>query len=115
MLNLRKPANRCLISEMPIGDPNRDHRHKDPLFTAPLAVQALVGGLGASVLGNMMSGDKQQTSTAPAPTVTAPTTMPTPGDANTDAAKRKSLSDQLARRGRASTILTDNGVTDTLG
>ena len=114
MLNLRQQHNRWLISEMPIGTPTRDHRRCDPIFTAPLAVQALVGGLGASLLGNALTGSKQ--SAAPqAPAVAPVTPMPTPGDANTKAAERKSLSDQLARRGRASTILTDNGVTDTLG
>ncbi len=115
MINLRKPANRCLISEMPIGDPIRDHRHMDPLFTAPIAVQALVGGLAASTFAGMMADKPSQNASASAPTVSTPTAMPTPGDANTEAAKKKSLAEQLARRGRASTILTDSGATDTLG
>lgn len=76
---------------------------------------AVAGGVAGSMLGKMMSSDTPASQATAAPTVSAPTVMPTPGDANTDAAKRKSLSDQLARRGRASTILTDNGVTDTLG
>jgi len=76
---------------------------------------SVAGGVAGSVIGKMITPDTP-TATAPAaPTVTPAPTMPTPGDANTDAAKRKSLADQLARRGRASTILTDNGVTDTLG
>jgi len=76
---------------------------------------SVVGGVAGSMIGKMMSPDTPAAQATAAPTVSAPTVMPTPGDANTDAAKRKSLSDQLARRGRASTILTDNGVTDTLG
>ena len=45
------------------------------------------------------------------PPVLPPTRMPTSND--TRAAQRQSIIDQLQRRGRASTILTDN--TDTLG
>jgi len=76
---------------------------------------SVAGGVAGSVVGKMLTQDAPASQAVAAPTVSAPTTMPTPGDANTDAAKRKSLADQLARRGRASTILTDNGVTDTLG
>jgi len=42
-----------------------------------------------------------------------PTRMPTKSDAQAE--KKKSIRDQLARRGRASTILTDPGATDKLG
>jgi hypothetical protein len=45
------------------------------------------------------------------PPILPPTRMPTSSDAR--AAQRQSIIDQLRRRGRASTILTDN--TDTLG
>jgi hypothetical protein len=47
----------------------------------------------------------------PAPPVLPPTRMPTSSDMQ--AARRQSIMEQLRRRGRASTILTDN--TDTLG
>jgi hypothetical protein len=60
-------------------------------------------GLGA-VVGN------QASMTTPPP-ILPPTRMPTSGDQQ--AAQRQSVIDQLRRRGRASTILTDN--TDTLG
>ena len=44
---------------------------------------------------------------APIPEVGAPEPMPVSDDAATALAKRRSVSDQLRRRGRASTILTD--------
>ncbi len=50
---------------------------------------------------------KPSTPAPPPPTVTPPTAMPTPGDASATAAKRQSLMEQMARQGRASTILTD--------
>lgn len=52
--------------------------------------------------------------TADPPTITPPPVMPTPGDAPTQAAKRASLVEQARRRGRASTILTDQNA-DPLG
>lgn len=48
---------------------------------------------------------------APGPEIKPPTTMP--DQAAIEADKKRSLSDQLARRGRASTILTDQN--DKLG
>ena len=73
----------------------------------------LAGAAGATVLSGMMN--KQQ-STPAAPAVTPPTAMPTPGDATTKAAERASIAEQLRRRGRASTILTDQeATTDKLG
>jgi hypothetical protein len=64
-----------------------------------------------------MMNQNQGTAAAPAtPAVTPPTAMPTPGDAATKAAERASIAEQLRRRGRASTILTDQtGTTDKLG
>lgn len=54
--------------------------------------------------------------TAATPVVEKPAVMPTPGDANSTAAKRASLAEQMRRRGRASTILTDSGpASDALG
>jgi len=78
----------------------------DPLFTAPVLVQALVGGLAASAIGTALT-PKPSVPSIQAPTVTAPTPMPTAGDASMQAAKKASIADQLARQGRASTILTD--------
>ena len=42
------------------------------------------------------------------PPVTPPTVMPTPDDKAIQDAKRRSIAAQMARRGRASTILTGN-------
>lgn len=50
------------------------------------------------------------------PSVTAPTVMPTPDDEAIQAEKRKKLSALSQRRGRQSTILSDNTQsTDLLG
>ena len=78
----------------------------DPLFTAPLVVQALVGGIAASVVSNAIA-PKPATPSTPAPAVTPPTPMPTPGNAASIEAKKASIAEQMARQGRASTILTD--------
>ena len=51
---------------------------------------------------------------APPPTVEPVPEMPTPDDAQAKAAKRRSIAAQMARRGRASTILTDT-TTEKLG
>lgn len=51
--------------------------------------------------------------TAAAPVVTEPTKLPT-RDTRKDA-ERASLAEQMRRRGRASTILTDTQESDTLG
>ena len=49
-----------------------------------------------------------------APAITSPPVMPTPDDAAVKAAKRRSIAEQIRRRGRASTILESNQ-TETLG
>ena len=74
---------------------------------------ALVGGAATAVVGRALAPKPQQIT---APAVTPPTPMPTPGDDAARAAKRQSLADQMARQGRASTILTEqSGTTDKLG
>lgn len=85
----------------------------DPIFSAPVVVQALVGGLAATAIGSMMAGNKGQPQTPSAPSVTPPTPMPTPGDASAEAARKASIASQLRRQGRASTILTDPATADT--
>ena len=77
----------------------------------------LAGAAGATVLSGMMNQNQSTPAAAPAaPAVTPPTAMPTPGDASTKAAERASIAEQLRRRGRASTILTDQAATtDKLG
>ena len=79
-----------------------------PILTSMAA--GVVGTVAASALAPKPGG------TPPPPTLTAPTVMPTPGDDAARAAKRQSLADQMARQGRASTILTDQSATsDKLG
>ena len=79
-------------------------------------VGLLAGAAGATVLSQMMKPDAVATAAPAAPAVTTPTAMPTPGDAASKAAERASIAEQLRRRGRASTILTDQAATtDKLG
>ena len=57
-----------------------------------------------------LTGVKKPAAPAPVPT------MPTPDDLEVQKAKKRSLAEQAARSGRASTILTDYaGGTDKLG
>lgn len=76
---------------------------------------AIAGAVLGAVIKSVFSPEKPQQQVA-APTVTPPTPMPTPGDDAANAQKRQSLMDQMARQGRASTILTDqSGTSDKLG
>lgn len=76
----------------------------DPISTA--VTNKLISRFGKDPM-NLFGGGEGPTP----PTILPPTRMPTSGDKQ--AANRQSIIDQLRRRGRASTILTDN--TDTLG
>ena len=71
----------------------------------------LLGGLG------LLGGNSGETMTSSStPSSTAQTAMPTPDSTAIAQAKRRSISAQIARRGRASTILTgDQGGTEKLG
>lgn len=70
---------------------------------AASAIGGLLGGVGS--VFNAFKGTPDQ----PAPPVlTTPTVMPTPDDAAAKAAKRRQLSGLAQRRGRQSTILSDN-------
>lgn len=75
-----------------------------PAMAVPI-ITAVAGSLLSGVVSKMMSGGDDKGSSAPA--VAAPSVMPNPDDAAAQAARRKSISDQMARRGRASTILSD--------
>ncbi len=75
-----------------------------------------VSTVGSMAMKALFQPDAQTTPPAATPTVEAPPVMPTPGDANSTAAKRAGIAAQIARRGRASTILTDQPQTgDALG
>ena len=114
MLNLRKQHMKYWINEMPVGDP-----FGGPAFGQKTDPVSVFTAVASSVLVNAFSPSPSPApaAAAPAPVVTPPTQMPTPGDANTKAAERVSISEQIRRRGRASTILTDQsvGTTDKLG
>lgn len=89
----------------------------DPAGILPKGV-AKVLDKGADPLGVFMkpeAGAAGTTAAAAAPTVAAPTTMPTPDDKAVQDAKKKSIIEQLANRGRASTILTDQNNDQKLG
>lgn len=51
----------------------------------------------------------------PPPVIEPPPTMPTPDDEAIKKARRRSLTRQYSRRGRASTILSDGAIGETLG
>jgi hypothetical protein len=66
-----------------------------------------------SMVGSLLGMETQQP-TAPAPVVTPATPMPSMDDAAVKAAKKKAVVDNASRRGRMSTILTEDNA-DTLG
>lgn len=72
------------------------------------AAIAAIGGLGVTSVVNAV---KKSTSSPAAPAPAKPTPLPTQGA--TDEARKRALSLQRNRQGRASTILTDSD--DTLG
>lgn len=75
----------------------------------------IVGGAASAVVGSLLKKEQPQAreqAAAPppepeAPKVEAPTEMPTINDSERRAASRRSIAQQMSRRGRASTILTD--------
>lgn len=82
------------------------------------AVGAAVGVVG--LMNNKKSNPAPATQAAvaapaPAPVVEPVEKIPTPMDTGVREAKQTSIADQMRRRGRASTILTDIESSDTLG
>lgn len=75
-------------------------------------VSAVVSGMASTVLGSILGGGSRETP-AP-PKVSEPTVMPMADSEAVKQSKRKSIATQIARRGRASTILT-NPDSETLG
>ena len=75
-------------------------------------LNGLIGGVASSVIGSMLAPSK---ASFPMPT-SKTTPMPTADDEAMQNAKKASITEQLSRRGRASTILTDQSDnTDKLG
>ncbi len=73
-----------------------------------------IGKTVSAVLAPITSlfGGQEAPAPAPAPSVTPPTPMPDPKGQKD--AKKRSIAEMMARRGRASTILTDSS-NDALG
>ena len=70
----------------------------------------LIGGVATMAVSSLLKDDEPP-APAPAaviPEVEPPTPMPTPNSRESRAAARRSMAQQMARRGRASTILTDD-------
>lgn len=68
-------------------------------------VSAVVGAFVTSVLGSALS---KKNKAPQMPAMEKPTVMPDPNDEAVRDARRRSLAAQMARKGRASTILTDD-------
>ena len=71
-------------------------------------------------MGSLFSGifgdEEEPAPPPPPPVIEAPPIMPVPDDRAMQETRRRSISRQLARRGRRSTILSDDPVTgETLG
>lgn len=79
----------------------------------------LIAAVAGPLLSSALSKGNDSSSAAaavPAPVAAAPAAIPASEDATAAAAKRASLAEQVTRRGRASTILTDNNdATESLG
>lgn len=87
-------------------------------FGGPAGAEAgfsLMGAAAGAGLGAAASGliPGKPEGSMPLPTLAAPKVMPTADDEAVKRAKRRSLAQQLQRRGRSSTILS--GGDDTLG
>ncbi len=76
---------------------------------------SVVMGLVTMVASQALSGGGSAPHVQAAPTPLAPQTMPTVDSSAVQKAQSQSLEEQLARRGRASTILSQSGTTDKLG
>lgn len=90
----------------------------DPLTI--MAIASLVGAGGSLI--QQRKADKRAEADAALQRATLaelqqepPAVMPTVDDEATRRARRRSIASTMARRGRASTILTDSGTGDTLG
>lgn len=73
----------------------------------------LLAGAGKAAAGAAVSGLIQAATAPKRPDLPPPIAMPDPQAQ--EAARQKAIADQIARRGRASTILTDSSGAGTLG
>lgn len=113
MRNVTRSQARQLLSEFPMGDPLRGAPFGERTEPATIGIISAIGsGLGAvSSISGMFGGKKES---APPP-VSKPTVMPEPDDEASRAAKRRALAGAAQRRGRQSTILSDDTSGDLLG
>lgn len=73
-------------------------------------------GLAGGLLGSLFGGKESAPAPLPAPVIEKPPVMPVPDDQAVKTAKKRSLVDQMQRKGRQSTILTDGtDAADVLG
>lgn len=91
--------------------------HADPGTIFASVLPSLFSGVASSLIGSLFGGKSEaQTAAAPPPpTPEAPTPMPTADDAAAKEAKRRAVVAQIARRGRASTILTGDDSQQAMG
>lgn len=92
-----------------VGQDNKEVMRNIGTAGQALSGAAALGGLLAAKPAMAGAGEPVATALAP----TTPAAMPIPNAAAVAAARRRSIASQVARRGRASTILTDN--TESLG
>lgn len=69
-----------------------------------------VGGLFSNLFGKVAEDPQLQQVLQAPPAVEPPPPMPTPNSAAVKQAQRKSIASQMRRRGRASTILSDDAL-----
>ena len=81
--------------------------------TSGAVITAGLGAVASTVLGQVLGGGKEKSQAAAPPPIAAPTAMPTADSAAVAEARKRSMLEQAARGGRASTILTDTS--DKLG
>ena len=79
--------------------------------TMSALLPSILGSVASTMIGSMMQDEAPAPAPTPEaviPTVEAPTPMPGTNDSERKAAQRRSIAQQRARQGRASTILTDD-------
>lgn len=105
------------VIEWQFGNPvlteHESHEYSGPIakcegITMSAILPSLIGTLAGGLVSTMKDDAPAPAPAAVIPEVEPPTTMPSPNSQESRAAKRKSIAQQMARRGRASTILTDS-------
>lgn len=79
------------------------------------AVSSILGSVLGTVVSSIFAKKGGRGEEPAAPTQSKPTVMPTPDDQAVQQAKRRQIASDVARRGRASTILTESASSEKLG